>query len=241
MIELSQGCLEFDIKFPSYFPRDSFQDGTSTSSVTLPAPTLVPGTHTTSPNIAIPTSTSTSAPQHKPPPTTPPPTTHSSTDLVIALQKNDPNPLFYIITHNPWSSKPSVILHSSNSPASPALASAKIPSLGRIGSGMTIIVFSPPSPGATSGGMSQRLELPAQTMKKSGGSFYFNAAVVGGSIKEIKGTNKKGKMAFLGDGCVFGEDFERMAVITVAGIMEKKRGTRTSNAGAIGAAGELAG
>ncbi|KAK0107974.1 hypothetical protein ONS96_003756 [Cadophora gregata f. sp. sojae] len=193
----------------------------------------------------------------------------TSSDLVLAHHNHDPNPLVYITTHNAWSSKPSIVLHSSGLNSSPQLATAKLVSFS---SEVQINIL------AQSTGRS----IIAESMRKDHNQHacHFFTVPVGGNqtperfewksskgnevrslngkshgMKLVRvrtgevvvawappnsGTRKRGKMAFLNRE-VLGENFEIMAVVTILAIMEKARRGRGGGAAAAAGAGGAAG
>ncbi|KAG4429704.1 hypothetical protein IFR05_014815 [Cadophora sp. M221] len=188
----------------------------------------------------------------------------TSSDLVLALRNHDPNPLFYITTHNGWSSKPSVVLHSSGLCTSPQLATANFTSFS---SDIELSILA----------QSTGRAITTDTMKKDRSQHacqYFTVEVGGNQIPERfewknskgnevrslngkrhgmklvraktgevvvawappnSGTRKRGKMAFLNRDAL-GEKFEIMAVVSILAIMEKGRRGSGGGAAASGAA-----
>jgi len=182
-------------------------------------------------------------------------------DMVIALS-GDSNPLFYISTHSGFSSKPSVVLHSTHYETSPPLATADFPSftstinidlkaspsfpsehttLVKDGVFSSCRVFYCALPGSH---VNERFE-----WKRSSGQEVasLHGRNHGEKLVRVKtgeivaawtlpgmSTKKKGKMSFLGNREVLGEKFELMAVICMLGIMEKTRRNKQHAAGAGG-------
>ncbi|KAH7397516.1 hypothetical protein BKA64DRAFT_38202 [Cadophora sp. MPI-SDFR-AT-0126] len=193
----------------------------------------------------------------------------TSSDLVLAHRNHDPNPLFYVTTHNSWSSKPSVVLHSGGQCSSPQLATARFASF----SSEVEVNLLAQSTGRT---------IIAETMRKDRSQHschYFTVPVGGNQTPErfewknsqgnevrslngkshgmklvrVKtgevvvawappnsGTRKRGKMAFLNRE-VLGENFEIMAVVTILAMMERTRRGRGGGAAAAAGAGAATG
>ncbi|KAL2063779.1 hypothetical protein VTL71DRAFT_5584 [Oculimacula yallundae] len=201
----------------------------------------------------------------------------SASDLVIALEKNDPNPLFLISTHGVWSSKSSVILHSSNSKSSPPLATANLHNFGsdmevvligagggsaethvkKNGFGKGTLTFSAPVGAGMGGGIgiggggteqfewksSHGEEVKGMDGKGHGMKLLRvgTGEVVAAWTPASSGRNKRGNMSFMGNRDVYGDAFEIIVVITIAGIIEKRRRQKYSNWESVAVAGELAG
>ncbi|KUJ21143.1 uncharacterized protein LY89DRAFT_778759 [Mollisia scopiformis] len=192
----------------------------------------------------------------------------SFSDLVIASQKDDPNPLFYISTHGGFSSQPSVVLHSSRFSTSPPLATADFHSFS---STIDMSLYLPGSPNQissmeSSGAFTYTRRFSARM--PSGGKEAFEwknsqgvevqslhgrghgkkcirvatGEVVAAFTHPDMSRNKKGKMAFLGDRAGLGEGFEVLCVMAMLAIMEKERRAKRSRNGAVaGGAGASAG
>ncbi|KAH7346882.1 hypothetical protein BKA65DRAFT_503522 [Rhexocercosporidium sp. MPI-PUGE-AT-0058] len=190
----------------------------------------------------------------------------TSSDLVIALRNQDPNPLFHITTHNSWSSKPSVVLHSSGLCTSPQLATAKFTSFSSdvelsilaqsTGRAMTtetmkkdrsqhscqyftVEIGGSQTPERFEWKNSQGSEVRSLNGKKHGMKLVRTKTgeVVVAWAPPNSGTRKRGKMAFLSRDAL-GEKFEVMAVVSILAIMEKgRRGSGGGAAAAIAGAG----
>lgn len=181
----------------------------------------------------------------------------SMSDMIIALKGDDPNPLFYITTHNSFSSKPNVELHGSRNSSSPVIATADFPAFSNsidielmasdrnpaerarvskndfFSSGMS---FSCVLPGGkresfewkrSSGPEVARLQGRSHGMKLARSS---TGEIVAAWAQPGMSTRKKGKMAFLGNREALGEKFELMAVMCMIGIMEKARRNNNNSA-----------
>lgn len=190
-------------------------------------------------------------------------------DMVVAQSGNDPNPLFYISTHSGFSSKPSVVLHSTRYETSPPMATADFPSftstidielkaspsypterttLAKDGVFSSCRVFYCTLPGSN---VNERFE-----WKRSSGQEVasLHGRSHGDKLVRVKtgevvaawtlpgmSTKKKGKMSFLGNREVLGDKFELMAVICMLGIMEKARRNKSHAAGGAGGGGAAGG
>ncbi|KAH9214808.1 hypothetical protein DL95DRAFT_389131 [Leptodontidium sp. 2 PMI_412] len=182
-----------------------------------------------------------------------------SGDLYIAQKKDDPNPLYYVSTHNGLSSQPSVILHSTCNSNSPPHATADFHSFSST-IDLTLFVGIPPgsSPQTCvmeSTGMmssSRMFQAPIhstgqlETFEWKGGSGaevqmlggrshgkkclrVSTGEVVAVFIHPSMSLDKRGKMAFIGDRVNLGEAFEVLAVMGVVAMVEKERRAKQRN------------
>jgi hypothetical protein len=185
----------------------------------------------------------------------------SRSDMVIALHKNQ-RTLFYISTHNRFSSQPSVVLHSGPSPENTPLATADFRPFGSsidLKAGTDTASLTKESVFSSHMYFSFPVEGKMEKFewRRSAGPEVQSLCGSSRGMKLVRvlrdqtlaawagprsGRDKVGKMRLLvPDRTVYGERFEVMVIISIVAIMEKARRTKGSAAAAGAAAGAAGG